>query len=414
MRSRSRYRIAAVLSGALLTLSAGASQADDAAEVVGGLRLEHGALLQLIHESGRLYPALGGGISRRSGAELRLDLRLKCEGGACDGSRVVLKPRFWLGEEAKPDALPSQQPEPLMEGYAIVPVGRGEVGVGKRLMGWGPSMLYSPTNRLFPDNGAVTPRREIAGKPMAFASLPLSERGRLNLLAANPNLDPVPGVRASDGLFMLVRGEWNWTDQPAATAGAVLAGGGGFQPYFGGYAQYGLDDAWTLSGEFAASRGYARRDMAGPWLAQDDERWRWDGTLGLRYGLASGAEIGLELIYNGYAMTPEEWANPLSAAAPSSGSKPSHNRPLHPFAQQRYALLQTTWPKLFGDRRWGLTARWQQGLDRPSSDAFVELSFSPGDAATVYLGVSRSRVTDDLKQTRALPHNAYLALEIHF
>ena len=104
-------------------------------------------------------------------------------------------------------------------------------------------MLYSPTNRLFPDNGAVTPRREIAGKPMAFASLPLSERGRLNLLAANPNLDPVPGVRASDGLFMLARGEWNWTDQPAATAGAVLAGGGGFQPYVGGYAQYGLDDA---------------------------------------------------------------------------------------------------------------------------------------------------------------------------
>ena len=58
MRSRSRYRIAAVLSGALLALSAGASRADDAVEAAGGLRLEHDALLQLIHESGRLYPAL--------------------------------------------------------------------------------------------------------------------------------------------------------------------------------------------------------------------------------------------------------------------------------------------------------------------------------------------------------------------
>ena len=76
-------------------------------------------------------------------------MRLKCEGGACDGDRAVLKPRFWLGDESKPDALPSQLPEPLMEGYAIVPVGRGEIGAGKRLMGWGRRCCTAPPTGCF-------------------------------------------------------------------------------------------------------------------------------------------------------------------------------------------------------------------------------------------------------------------------
>ena len=157
-------------------------------------------------------------------------------------------------------------------------------------------------------------------------------------------------------------------------------------------------------------RGYARRDATGPWLAQDDARWRWDGTLGLRYGLASGAEIGLELIYNGYAMTPEEWANPLRAAAPSSGSKPSHNRPLH---RSRSSVTRCCKPP--GPSCSAIGAGADRALATGAGPAqFRRLRrtvLQPGDAATVYLGVSRSRVTDDLKQTRALPRNAYLALE---
>ncbi|OHX21882.1 hypothetical protein [Chromobacterium sphagni] len=409
-------RIASLLSGAALALCAAASQADEAAgdaPTGSTLRMEHDATVQMIGERDYLSAPLGGNVAKYNAAELRLNLQLHCDGGLCDGSRAVLKPRIWLDDESKPDALPSRQPQSLMEGYAIVPLGEGEVGAGKRLLGWGPSMLYSPTNRLFPDNGAVTPRREIAGKPMAFASLPFSTRGRFSLLLADPNLDPVPGIRTG-GAFALARSEWSWVSEQSATLGVVLGGGGGLQPYAGSYAQYGLGDAWTLSGEFAASRGFARRGAAGPLLAQDQDRWRWDGTLGLRYGLASSAEIGLELIYNGYALTPAELANPLIAGAPSSGSSPSHNRPLHPFVQSRYALLQTTWPKLFGDRRWGLTTRWLQGLDQSSSDIFCELSYSPSDASTIYFGVSHSRVPSDLEPSRPVPRNVYLALEFHF
>jgi hypothetical protein len=108
-------------------------------------------------------------------------------------------------------------------------------------------------------------------------------------------------------------------------------------------------------------------------------------------------------------MTTQELANPAIAGAPASG-----NRAVHPFVQARYALLQTTWPKLFGDRRWGGTARLLRGLDMPSTDTFAELSFSPRDDATLFFGVAHSRVPKELAMSRPVPRNAYVALEIHF
>ncbi|MFC6981259.1 hypothetical protein [Microbulbifer taiwanensis] len=326
----------------------------------------------------------------------------------------MLKPRLALGDDDRPAAMPDPQPDWLAEGYLLREFDGGtRVGAGKRLLGWGPSLLYSPSNRLFPDNGAVTPRRDVPGKPMAFASTDLSPRGRANLLLADPRLDEVAGLD-SGGAFSLARAEWNWVEGRIATLGAVAAGGGGFRPYVGGYYQLGLGEAWTLGFEAATSRGYADTVAGAPALAQNEERWRWDGVFNLRYGAASGAETGLELIYNGYAQSDAERLDPALAALPSAGRGPSRNRPLHPFVQRRYALLQTTWPKLFGDRRWGLTARLLQGLDGASTSGFTELSYSPGDAATVYLGLSRSRSGKALEMSQPVTRSAYLALDAFF
>ncbi|MDM8350960.1 hypothetical protein P8H27_18955 [Pseudomonas sp. sp1636] len=378
--------------------------------------VEYELSLQLIREREDVFAPLGGGEANRSAAELRLNVQLQCDRGACQDTRLVLKPRLSLDDDERPRDMPDPQPDALAEGYLLQSLGEGQLGLGKRLLGWGPSLLYSPTNRLFPDNGAATPRRDIPGKPMAFASMPLSPRGRLNLLVADPRLDEVDGIRRG-GAFGLARAEWNWVQSQITTLGAVAGGGGGLHSYFGGYVQHGLDDAWTLGAEAAASRGYARRASSGVGeepLAQNENRWHWDGTLNLRYGASSGAEIGLELIYNGYAMSDSEVANPLIAAMPSAGSSPSRNRPLHPFVQRRYALLQGTWPKLFGDRRWGLTARVLQGLEQSSTDSFLELSFSPTDTSTLYLGHAHSRVPESLLMSRPVPRSTYVAMELFF
>lgn len=388
-------------------------RAEPASEQGGPWRLQHDLSVQALHGRERLAGWLGDANPHRSTVELRWNLRWTCEAGACEGVRVVLKPRAWLMDESKPPAWPSQRPDALPEAYVLAAVGAVELGAGKRLMGWGPSMLYSPTNRLFPDNGATTPRKEISGKPMFFAGMTLPAQGRATALLADPALEPLPGLRRS-GPFGLVRAEWAALGEHAGTLGLVAGGGGAFQPHAGAYGQVGLDDAWTLSAEFAASRGYARANGDPvPALAQNRGRWRRDATLGLRYGAASGADVGLELIHNGYALSPQELADPTLAAARSAGSLPWRNRPLHPLAQRRYVLLQTTWPKLFGDRRFGFTARVLRGLREASTDAFGELAYSPGDAATVYLGASRSRASPSLGASRPFARSAYLALEIH-
>ncbi|MNT57170.1 hypothetical protein D3C72_1945220 [compost metagenome] len=82
--------------------------------------------------------------------------------------------------------------------------------------------------------------------------------------------------------------------------------------------------------------------------------------------------------------------------------------------QRHYALLQATWPKLFGDRRWGLTARVLRGLDQSSTDSFLELSFSPTDTSTLYLGHAHSRVPASLEMSRPVPRSTYVALELFF
>ncbi|AWF79670.1 hypothetical protein BTJ40_01830 [Microbulbifer sp. A4B17] len=377
-------------------------------------RSDYELSLQAIYERERLAETLGDDDTRRSAAELRLDLQMRCTKGYCDGTRIVLKPRLAADKDERPATMPDPYPDWFAEGYLLYETEEGtRFGAGKRLQGWGPSLLYSPTNRLFPDNGAVTPRRDIPGKPMAFASTDISARARASLLVADPRLDTVDAID-SGGSFQLTRAEWNWVEGQVTTVGAVAAGGGGFQPYAGGYVQHGLGDAWTLGAEFAASRGYAESSDTGIELTQNRSHWRWDGVINLRYGATSGAETGLELIYNGYALSEAELRNPQLAALPSAGRGPSRNRPLHPFVQRHYALLQTTWPKLFGDRRWSLTARLLQGLDQSSSSGFAELSYSPSDSVTLYLGLSGSRANEDLELSQPVTSSSYLAVDLFF
>jgi len=280
------------------------------------------------------------------------------------------------------------------------------------LMGWGPGLLYSPGNRLFPDNGAVSPRREIPGKLMAFASTALPGNGQGTIVAADPREQSITGTPLG-GTFVVARGEWQQDSTQTSTLGIVAAGGGGLAPYLGLYAQRGLSDALTFGIETSLSRKYAS-GAAQAQLAQNDNDIKWDLVANVRYGLPSGGEIGIEFIRNGFSMTDAEQTNPLIAALPSAGSSPSWNRPLHPLVQRQYVLAQVTTPSLFGNKHWGLTTRILRGLNQPSTDYFFELSWSVTDAITLYAGYSQSCVPASLSMTRPVTHSAYLTLESFF
>lgn len=378
-----------------------------------GMAVRADAVLQAKSEHTRYVDALAQDAVSVQALEGRLNLSGRCVEAWCDGASFVLRPRLYAARQHHEVPGMPDRPSSLAEAYVVQNIGEStQLGAGKRTLGWGPGLLYSPSNRLFPDNGAVSPRREIAGKPMLFASTALAGGGRATVLLANPREQDSMG-EALGGAFFLGRAEWQQQSEQLATVGAVAGGGGALAPYLGLYAQRGLGDAFTLGGEVALSRRYTR-DAARAALLQNSNALKFDLVVNLRYGLPSGAEVGFELIRNGYAMSEQELANPLIAALPSAASRPGWNRPLHPLVQKRYALLQFTAPSLFGNKRWGVTARTLRGLDRASDDSFAELSWSASDAITLYAGHARSRVGGVLRMTRPVTRNYYLTLESFF
>jgi hypothetical protein len=378
-----------------------------------GMAVRVDATLQAGRQQTRYFDALRGVQSAVDSIEARINMHGQCVEKWCDGASFVLRPRLYTASEREVPAGLSGRPSSLPEAYLLQSAGESmQFGLGKRLLGWGPALLYSPSNRLFPDNGAVSPRKELAGKPMVFASASLPLAGRGMLIVADPREQDFSGSRIG-GTFFAARGEWQQQDDKTSTLGVVAAGGGALAPYLGLYAQRGLTDALTLGFEMAMARKYAGSTSESQ-LSQNRGGMKSDMVANLRYGLSSGGEIGLELIQNGYAMSDSELGNPLLAALPSAGSNPSWNRPLHPLVQRRYALIQVITPSLFGNKRWGLTARVLRGLDKPSTDSFAELSWSVTDATTLYAGYSQSRVPPSLQMTRPVTHSSYLTLESFF
>ncbi|MFP5392913.1 MAG: hypothetical protein ACLGI6_15425 [Gammaproteobacteria bacterium] len=369
------------------------------------------ALLQGSVESVRAAAPWGGGRASLRTLEGRLNLYGQCDAGWCQGASAVLRPRLAV-RDGNTDL--SERPVAWPEAYLMYSSGATQLSFGRRLLGWGPALAYSPTNRLFPDNGAVTPRHEVAGKAMLTWSGSLPRGGQFTALLAEPHAEDLAGERIH-GSFGALRAEWRAEGASMATVGLVAGGGGALAPYVGGYAQRTLGEAVTVGVEASFSRRYAANGSAAlAALAQNRGGPHADALVNVRYGLASGAELGAELIYNGFALADAELADPRIAALPSTGRAAGWTRPLHPLVQRRYALLQFTSPSLFGDKRWGLTLRTLRGLERRSTDSFAELSWSATDALSLYLGYAGSVVEPALAVSRPVRHRAYLTVESFF
>lgn len=394
--------------GVLAAAAASAVAADSGAASPPSISWRTEALLQAGAEQSHASDAFGAGTFTLNAAEGRLNLYGQCDAGWCEGGSVVLRPRV---SARRTRGGPELAPRPVAwpEAYLLYGSGSIQASAGRRLLGWGPGLAYSPSNRLFPDNGAVSPRREVPGKPMLTFSTSLPQGGQVTAILSEPRLEDLAGRRV-DGSFGALRAEWRGEGATTSTLGFVGAGGGGLAPYVAAYAQIGLGDAFTLGAEASVSRRYGDGEQFAA-LVQNGGATRADAVANVRYGLASGAEFGVELIYNGFALADAELANPVIAAQPSTARRAGWTRPLHPLVQRRYALAQFTTPSLFGEKRWGLTVRALRGLDRRSTDAFAELSWSARDALTLHLGYTRSIAEPSLAASRPLRRNFYLIVE---
>lgn len=364
------------------------------------------ALGQWTSQSTRTGPAFGNAVFSTSVAEARLDVSARCQRAPCEGVSLVAKPRLrYYRVGAAGEALPEPQRAGFTELYASGQLGQsGNWLAGKRYLSWGPGLLYSPTNRLFPDNGAAQPRRELGGKTMVMASVGAGD-WVVSSLAADPHARDAAG-RESNGTFWLARAERSETSNHPLTVGLVAGGGGGLARHAGAYVQKIVSDAWTVGAEASVSRGYASADPA--------RKRQVDGLVNLRYGFASGAEVGVEFIYNGFRLDDALYANPAVSFAPAGGEWQTRHFLRHPLAERRYALIQGSWPKLFGDRRFGLQFRSLQGLERKAGTDFIEASFSPADSVSLYLGLTHTRGANASALRRALAQDAYLTLQFYY
>ena len=324
----------------------------------------------------------------------------------------MLKPRVRYFASSDPNPYVVQPKRFLWnEAYLTGTTGWGATWLaGKRYLAWGPGLLFSPSNRLFPDNGNATPRREIAGKPLVTISANVSSRLALSGVYADPYLEPVPGIDER-GALGLLRAEYTGGGSRPTTAGMVVGGGGGYRPYIGAYMQHLLSDAWTVGAEMSASRGYASRSDGGPQLQQSRDRLMADALVNLRYGLPSGGEIGVEALYNGYRLSSAEMAVARLSAQPAGGLWQTRNRPLHPLPEGRYMLLQMLTPGIFGNRKFGMVARSLFELSTPANQTFVELSYSPRDNLTAYLGALHTSGSSRSELTRTMDDEVYVTLE---
>jgi len=356
----------------------------------------------------------GGWNDRYVNLEGRLDVSAACTMAWCAGTRLMLKPRVrYFESNADSSAAPKPDAFSWTEVYAAGHVSEDVTWLtGKRYLAWGPGMLYSPTNRLFPDNGTATPRREIAGKWLGMLSYAPAPPWMVSALYANPYVASVPGVSSSGG-FALLRAEYQSTGIRPTAAGVVAGGGGPYRPYLGAYFQHLLNDAWTVGAEFSASQGYARTLENGTSLRESDARLMSDALVNLRYGLRSGGELGIEYIYNGYRLSHGELQNPLLAFQPAGGVWQTRNRPLHPLPEGQYLNMQALLPNLFGDRRFGVVFRTLTALASGGNLTFLELSFSPRDDLTAFIGLTRTFGPSDAPLVRSVSHGIYAALEIY-
>lgn len=345
-------------------------------------------------------------------AEARLDL--KVGGGRWE---LVARPRLrWRDTGTSIPGYPQPRRASLTEGYGSIDATDAlRIGAGKRYLAWGPGLLYSPSNRLFPDNGSASPRQEIDGKTMAWASAVAGDGLQLALLAADPYLHNSPGVDRR-GTFLLARAEHLATGDAEWGWGWVAGGGGGLRPYLGGHLQRQLGDAVTVALEGSFSRGYANAVPGQPVLRQNERRASGDAALSVRYGLPSGGELAAEYVYNGYHLTETELQLPQLALLPPSASTQSRYAARHPLAQRRYLMLQANLPRLFGRSRWTLFVRHLEALDRrsPGRLTFAELGYSPSDRVTLYLGLTVTHGAAASSLVRSLDRAAYITAELNF
>jgi len=208
--------------------------------------------------------------------EARGDLRLTRE-----GAEVVLRPLVF--EQHNPEPFADVDQAYLSQAYARIQLDGGLTFTGGReLLTWGPGNLRSPSNPLYFDAGRAEPLREVPGVDLArltWTHGPVTAMVAREQDAGRMDRATTPGpaslakldLRGQDSLASLIVANQVW--------GA---------PFYGGFAQATLAEAWLAYGEIGSGQ-----------RPQDPSR-KTTSLLGATYTLVNGQTLGLEWLRDGH------------------------------------------------------------------------------------------------------------------
>jgi hypothetical protein len=220
--------------------------------------------------------------------ETRADLRL-----ARDGVEAVLRPLLF--EQHSPDGFPDLNEGYLSQAYGRIRLDGGLTFTGGReLLTWGPGNFRSPSNPFYFDAGRTDPMREVPGVDLARVTW---TQGPVTAMAAREwdsgRMDRSSTPQPVSLGKLDLRGR-------ESLASVIVAHSVWGAPFYGGFAQASLGEAWLVYGEIGSGL-----------RAQDPAR-RTTSLLGATYTLANGQTLGLEWLRDGHRV-------PLQPAAPGAG-----------------------------------------------------------------------------------------------
>jgi hypothetical protein len=230
--------------------------------------------------------------------EARLNLRVTTE-----SAELVVRPRVLEQHNPGTPGAPDLDQAYLSQAFARIRLGDALTFTGGReLLTWGPGNFRSPSNPLYFDAGRTDPLRDVPGVDLARLTW---TQGPLSLMLAreldvghnNPAVTPKPTTLAKADL----RGQ---DTQLSAIVGNQVWGA----PFYGGFAQATLGQAWLVYGEWGSgqrTQALAANPVpfAAPFAVQVPSPRQSTELLGASYTLLNGQSVGLEWLRDGHGFS---------------------------------------------------------------------------------------------------------------
>lgn len=295
-----------IAAGVALALLASAAQADGPA-LSGSLETWVYGTAQAPQDGGPLNP--GNRIARLPQSQALLDTRAQVQGKA-DSYDFTLRLRSVEQAQRVNGELDHQKDTYLTQGYVRArPWDGWTVSAGRMLLTWGPAYLRSPSNPFYYDAGRTQPLRELSGidaasvlysgKSWSLQALEVFASGHTSGSQAE-NFSGSQTGRARFSQTHLLKFDWraeNWL------ASAVAADEDSGSAYFGGYAQWTIDEAWMVYAEAGNGRrpnALAPNNAGAPYTLTQPSPRASTALAGAGYTLENGQNVNLEYLYDGH------------------------------------------------------------------------------------------------------------------